>query len=209
MKEKLKHILNLLNPFNLNSTIDDMLCIIGTLEHRINHIERNIDMNVKSIKKDIDFYKSMIETIGDTIPDMMWLKDLNGVYHYANTSIKEKLLLDDNPIGKNDIQLATAAKLKYGCENHTFGEVCGNSDIVIINYLKPQRFLESGKVKGKTIYLEVYKAPFYVDGKLMGVCGTGRDMTEYVTTYREHNCGSCHYMNDIFKKYEFGVEDVR
>ena len=76
-------------------------------------------------------------------------------------------------------------------------------DLNVLNNLKPQRFLEYGKIKGKNLYLEVFKAPFYVNGKLSGVCGTGRDLTEYVEAYRKHNCGGCPQMHDIFKKYEF------
>jgi hypothetical protein len=53
------------------------------------------------------------------------------------------------------------------------------------------------------VYLEVFKAPLYIKGKLAGVVGTGRDMTEYVEAYREHNCNGCYKMTDIFTKYEF------
>ena len=54
------------------------------------------------------------------------------------------------------------------------------------------------------MYLEVFKAPWTVNGELRGVVGTGRDMTEYVEAYKEQNCGSCGKMADIFKKYEYG-----
>lgn len=78
----------------------------------------------------------MIETIGDTIPDMMWLKDIQGKYRYTNNSIKNNLLFINDPIGKNDYELSTAAKQMFGAANHTFGEICGNSDIVVLNNLK-------------------------------------------------------------------------
>lgn len=114
------------------------------------------------------------------------------------------MLLDRNPIGKDDLVLALAAKEGYGDENHTFGEKCANSDEVIKDSGIAQRFLESGKVKGKLLYLEVFKAPWIVNGKIAGVVGTGRDMTEYVEAYREQNCNGCGRMADIFKKYEYG-----
>ena len=84
---------------------------------------------MNAMQKEVEDAHMMLNTIGDTIPDMLWLKDIDGKYVYAN-------LYDS-------------------------------------------------------------------DGKLVGVCGTGRDMTEYVTAYRHHECGKCPLMKDIFAKYEF------
>jgi hypothetical protein len=135
---------------------------------------------------------------------MVWLKDINGKYLVANTSIRTNLLFDFDPFGKDDIELSRNAKIKFGDENHTFGEVCGNSDLVILETLKPQRFLESGKVKGKMMYLEVFKFPFYKGDKLIGVGGIGRDLTDYVEAYRDSNCSKCtDGLGDIFSKWEF------
>lgn len=204
MKTMFKYLCNLLNPFNMGETIKNVTDSIEIIEKRLSHIETNINSNIEGLTLDIEYYKSMIETIGDTIPDMMWLKDIKGKYRYANNSIKNNLLFDNDPIGKNDYELSIAAKQMFGAANHTFGDICGNSDIVVLNNLKPQRFLEYGKIKGKNLYLEVFKAPFYVNGKLIGVCGTGRDLTEYVEAYRRHKCDGCpKQMHDIFKKYEF------
>ena len=103
--------------------------------------------------------------------------------------------------------LAKAAKAKYGDKNHQFGEKCANSDDIVLNTLEKQKFFESGKVKGKMLYLEVYKAPFYINGNLLGVIGTGRDMTDYVT---EYNRLGCTFWGNIFKLHEFQpeIEDI-
>lgn len=157
-----------------------------------------------AMQKEVADTHKMLETIGDTIPDMLWLKDKDGRYVYANKAIREKLLFQEDPIGKTDVYCATKAKEKYGATNHTFGEVCGNSDKVVMENEEAQRLLESGNVLGKMYYLEVNKAPLYdSEGKLVGVCGTGRDMTEYVEAYRAHECGKCPLMRDIFTRYEF------
>jgi hypothetical protein len=169
----------------------------------IKRIDDRFSDEMGKLERDLAFHKSMLATIGNTIPDMMWAKDLNGKYIYANKHIKDGLLFDPYPEGKTDIELAMAAKIRFGCDNHTFGEVCGNSDIEVITHPSERRFLESGKVKGKMLYLEVFKAPLYLDGKLVGTCGTGRDMTEYVEAFYAHNCGGCNKMNDIFAKYRF------
>lgn len=137
-----------------------------------------------SMQKEVADTHKLLETIGDTIPDMLWAKDLDGKYVYANKALRDKLLFQEDPIGKTDIYCAERAKKTYGDSNHTFGEVCGNSDKVVMEIQQPQRFLESGKVLGELKYLEVYKAPIYdSNGQLIGVCGAGRDMTEYVVAY--------------------------
>ena len=173
-------------------------------------IEHQLEEEIKILSAEVDNYKGMLNSIAEALPDMFWCKDLDGKYLYTNNAINTGLLFDYNPIGKNDIELSTNAKAKFGEDNHTFGEVCGNSDLVVIEKAKlgiftkeDGRFLESGLIKGKMLYLEVFKAPFYVNGELKGVVGTGRDMTDYVLAFREHNCQGCQKMEDIFKKYEY------
>jgi PAS domain-containing protein len=178
------------------------------------HIENQLEVEIKILTEEIALYKGMLHTIANTIPDMMWCKDLDGKYLYANASIRDNLLFDRDPIGKSDIELALAAKKRFGAENHTFGEKCANTDKIVIDLVtsgdftkENGRFLESGKVKGSMMYLEVFKAPLFINGELIGTVGTGRDITEYVEAFREHNCTECGKMKDIFKKYEYG-EDV-
>lgn len=173
-------------------------------------IEHQLEEEIKILSAEVDNYKGMLNSIAEALPDMFWYKDLEGKYLYTNNAINTGLLFDYNPIGKNDTELAANAKAKFGEDNHTFGEICGNSDLVVIEKAKlgtftkdDGRFLESGKIKGEMVYLEVFKAPFYVNGELKGVVGTGRDMTEYVLAFREHNCKGCQKMEDIFKKYEY------
>lgn len=164
-----------------------------------NIVQQERDM----IERELVFYKSLAEAVVYESPDMVWLKDTEGKYMMANNAIRENLLCNCEVIGKTDVELAKAAKAKYGEDQHTFGELCENSDKIVIEVEEPRRFLESGKVKGKMLYLEVFKFPFYVDGVLSGVAGVGRDMTEYVEAYRAHDCGSCPLMADIFARYEF------
>lgn len=178
---------------------DSMQLLIDKCES----IEEKLESEIQLLTQDVELYRGMLGAIAEAIPDMMWYKTLDGKYVYANNAIKKGLLLDNFPEGKDDITLAKASKEKYGEDNFTFGEVCGNSDLVIIDTLKPQRFLESGKVKGKMLYLEVFKAPLFIGGQLKGVVGIGRDMTEYVEAYRSADCKNCHKSEDIFKMFEF------
>lgn len=192
----------------LNSCkIDSYFCKLDThiqaVIDKCERIEQQLDAEVKLLTEEVAMYKGMLHSVAETLPAMMWCKDVDGRYVYANMAIKKGLLFEMNPVGKTDVEMAARAKMYFGEDNHTFGEKCRNSDKVVIDTRKAERFLESGKVQGKMLYLEVFKAPWYVNGELRGVVGTGRDMTEYVEAYREHNCNGCDKMTDIFTKYEF------
>lgn len=177
--------------------IDDKTCVI----------DKKLDEEYKLIKDELSLYKGMVESVSMAVPDMIWLKGLDGRYMYANKAIRDNLLCHMNPIGLNDVQLANLAKEKYGDENHTFGEKCANSDGITINNNIPSRFPENGKVRGKMLYLEVFKTPLYAGSEMIGVCGVGRDVTEYVEAYRSGKCRGCDGEIDIFKKYEFQPDE--
>lgn len=127
-----------------------------------------------------------LKTLSDNLPDMLWIKDTEGVYLFANKAICDHLLMakDTNePIGKNDVFFALRERATQpdNPDWHTFGELCFNSDEVTIQNNKPMRFEEYGHVKGKMLYLEVHKAPFYDEpGNILGTVGSGRDITEMV-----------------------------
>lgn len=177
--------------------IDDKTCII----------DKKLDEEYKLIKDELSLYKGMVESVSMAVPDMIWLKGLDGRYMYANKAIRDNLLCHMNPIGLNDIQLANLAKERYGDANHTFGEKCANSDSITIKNNAPSRFLENGKVRGKMLYLEVFKTTLYAGSEMIGVCGVGRDVTEYVEAYRSGKCRGCDGEIDIFKKYEFQPDE--
>lgn len=168
----------------------------------LDRMENRLEDEKNFIEQELEFHKTLLYTVGDTIPDMLWAKDLDGNYMYANEAIKQGLLFDCDPVGKDDVTMAKAAKIRFGDENHTFGEVCGNSDKEVIKSMKSQRFLESGKIKGKMLFLEVHKAPLFINDEVVGVVGTGRDLTEYVESFRNY-CKGCDRRKDIFEKYEF------
>jgi len=118
------------------------------------------------------------------LPDMLWVKDIDGLYMYVNKAICDGLLMakdTQEPIGKGDVFFALRERELHSDqpEWHTFGELCFNSDVDVITKNRAMKFEEYGNVKGKLMYLEVYKAPFYdKDGKIIGTVGTGRDITE-------------------------------
>ena len=128
---------------------------------------------------------NFLKLISKHLPDMLWAKDLEGSYLFANESICNNLLMatPDEVIGKKDVYFATRERAKYpeNKEWHTFGELCFNSDYVVLEHMKPMIFEEYGNIKGKLVYLEVHKAPLHDrDGNLIGTIGSGRDITSQI-----------------------------
>lgn len=196
---------------NIFKKIGDFLgnSIYGEIESKLEKIleeiekdkdrAENLERELQRARLEREEYKNLVLAIGDTIPDMMWAKDINGRYIYANNGILKGLFYDTdyrNVIGRNDIELAKICKSIVGDENHTFGEICGNSDIVVLDNLTKGRFLEWGLINGKDMYLEVYKAPLFdSNGVIVGTVGTGRDVTEWYMSVKQavlntNNCFS-------------------
>lgn len=138
----------------------------------------------------VDAHK-LLRMLADNIPDMLWAKDVNGKYIFANKAICNNLLMADDtsePIGKGDVFFALREREKHkeNKEWHTFGEMCFNSDEVVLENMSNMVFEEYGNVKGKPLYLEVHKAPFFDNtGRLLGTVGSGRDVTKEVKVQRE------------------------
>jgi|GEM_PF-449951 len=130
-----------------------------------------------------DLY-SMVRLMCDNVPDLIWAKDKEKKYIFANKAICERLLNaedTDEPIGKTDMDFANREQAKHQEDPnwHTFGEICRNSDDVVLTTMKAERFSEFGNVMGKFLFLDVYKAPFRDEaGNLIGTVGCGRDVTK-------------------------------
>ena len=67
------------------------------LQKLIDEIEKDKNRTIKLQKEltkarlEKEAYKNLVTTIGDTIPDMMWAKDLDGKYIYVNDKILKGL----------------------------------------------------------------------------------------------------------------------
>lgn len=180
----------------IESKLDKILEEIDKDKTRAENLEREL----QKARLEKEEYKNLVLAVGETIPDMMWAKDIDGKYIYANDSILRGLFYNANykmVIGKHDIEIANMCKNLVGYKNHTFGEICGNSDLVVLENLRKERFLEWGLINGKDLYLEVYKAPLFDgNGKVVGTVGTGRDVTEWYLSIKNavlntSECSNC------------------
>lgn len=181
---------------------DNVIQQLQEIHEGIQEVRDSLRMDKQLLLKELYKKDVIISAMIDKLPDMLWFKDVNGKYVYTNKAIRENLLLDENPEGRTDLELSYAAKQEYGDKEHTFGEVCGDSDKdVLENGYEGKKYVESGKVKGKMLHLEVNKSIVKVDGEIIGVVGSGRDITEY----REELIGNAQL--DVFEKNEYLNKD--
>jgi diguanylate cyclase (GGDEF)-like protein/PAS domain S-box-containing protein len=107
-----------------------------------------------------------------TIPDLIWMKDEEGVYLSCNIAYQEFIGLKESElIGKTD----------YDFYNRESADVCRQSDIEAINAggISISEEAVTYQKNNSIGVMEIRKAPiFNPDGKLMGVLGIARDITE-------------------------------
>ncbi|KAB2888214.1 MAG: PAS domain S-box protein [Desulfobulbaceae bacterium] len=127
---------------------------------------------------------TLLRSLCDNVPDMIWAKDLKNNYMFTNVAVCRDLLNavhTSEPIDKSD--LFFAERERASCPDqpqwHTFGELCRDSDEVTKEAGVPLQFDEFGNVKGKFLFLDVHKAPFFDEnGTMIGTVGSARDVTE-------------------------------
>jgi two-component system, cell cycle sensor histidine kinase and response regulator CckA len=126
---------------------------------------------------------SLMRQLCDNVPDMIWAKDMEGHYTFANEAICRGLLNaadTSEPIGKFDMFFAERERALHADnpEWHTFGEICEDSDAITIKSGMPHQFDEFGNVQGKFLFLDVHKVPIRDgNGKIIGTVGSARDVT--------------------------------
>ena len=92
---------------------------------------------------------TMVRLMCDNVPDLIWAKDLQKQYVFVNRAICDQLLNakdTDEPMGKTDMFFADRERLSRPDNPswHTFGEICTDSDAVVLETRRPQRFDEFG-----------------------------------------------------------------
>ena len=176
-----KYIKYLISKICPTEKLDNIAC---SLSESVNELKECMDnSDLIDLKRQFRKEKNLRNAILDHLDDMIWAKDLEGKYIMTNKSFRERFcygLRDDEILGKDDIELATLFKSKVGNENHTFGEVCGNSDAVVKDVQQAVKFLEFGNINGSLMKLVVNKSPLCDHkGNMFAVCGSGRDVTEW------------------------------
>jgi hypothetical protein len=127
----------------------------------------------------LDIY-NLMRLMSDTVPDFIWVKDLDDCYLFANKALCERLLMSESaeePIGRNFSYFAERERARG--HRYTFGDSCPDSDAVVKRTGMAARFIEDGLVRGEMLVLDVYKTPLFDEsGQLIGTVGAGRDVTQ-------------------------------
>jgi diguanylate cyclase (GGDEF)-like protein/PAS domain S-box-containing protein len=111
------------------------------------------------------------KTIMDSIPFMVWLKDKNSRILAANIAFAEM-------VGQDNSQ-SLEGKTDFDLWPKTMAESYVEDDIKVIDSGEPILLAERVKKKnGGVSWVETYKAPVVVDGKVIGTVGYAKDITE-------------------------------
>jgi len=146
--------------------------------------QRKAEEALQKKNKEYKNLYTMLRLLSDNMPDMIWAKDLDRRYIFANQALCDHLLhaeSTEEPTGKEDMFFAQRERDSHpdDPEWHTFGEICRDSDAITLQSGKPEQFDEFGNVRGKFLFLDVHKAPMYdAEGNVIGVVGSARDVTD-------------------------------
>jgi PAS domain S-box-containing protein len=115
--------------------------------------------------------RSLLRCLIDSVSDLIFIKDLNGVYQGCNKAGEAFVgMPESEQIGKSDFDFFDREK----------AEEIQQTDRQVLEAGKPQRIEEwvTGQ-DGRRLLMDTIKAPYYApDGELLGLVGIGRDITE-------------------------------
>jgi two-component system cell cycle sensor histidine kinase/response regulator CckA len=152
-----------------------------TYEELIKRIQELEQKEALQEKDDQGFFsrETFLRTLIETIPDLVWLKDPDGVFLACNRKFERLYNAKENDIvGKTDYDFVSKEKADFFRKNDLAaianGKPTVNEETVI--------YADDGHEE----FLETLKTPmFEPNGKLLGVLGTARDITERKDIERE------------------------
>jgi diguanylate cyclase (GGDEF)-like protein/PAS domain S-box-containing protein len=127
---------------------------------------------------------TMLRTMCDNVPDMIWAKDLEGRYIFANKALCERILgtgNTDEPQAKTFEYFIERERAAHpeNPEWYTYGQFSQDVDRHTLSREEPTTFEESGNVRGRFAFLDVHQARFVnAQGEVIGTVGCARDITE-------------------------------
>jgi len=125
----------------------------------------------KNAEEALKMSEMHLRTLINTIPDLIWLKDKDGVYLKCNYRFENLFGAKEKDIlGKTDYDFVEKDMADFFRQNDNNAIIAGkptiNEELVAF-------------VDGHSEYLEVIKTPIYTsDNNILGVLGIGRDITQ-------------------------------
>ena len=125
----------------------------------------------KQAEKALKKSETHLRTLIDSLPDLVWLKDSEGVYLSCNSKFEHFFgAKEADIIGKTDYDFVDENLANFFRKNDKIAMATGRSSMneEIVTYADD----------GHTEVLETLKSPMYdQEGKLIGILGVGRDIT--------------------------------
>jgi diguanylate cyclase (GGDEF)-like protein/PAS domain S-box-containing protein len=135
----------------------------------------------KNLIKNFNEDKAFFHTLIDTLSDLIWIKDVDGIYLTCNTPFERFFgATREEIIGKTDFdfvdkELATFFR-KYDLEAIERGSPNTNHEWITL------------AENGNNVFLETTKTPIVDEhGEIVGVLGVGRDITQIEKTQKERD----------------------
>jgi len=127
---------------------------------------------IKTLESSRQHAESLLRTIVQTIPDPIWLKDVEGVYLSCNPMYERFIgVTETEMVGKTDYDFVSRELADSFRENDRRAIATGKP-VVHEDWFT---FADDGHCA----YLEMVKSPMFdVAGRLIGVLGTARDLSE-------------------------------
>ncbi|MDQ5986914.1 MAG: hypothetical protein CSYNP_02649 [Syntrophus sp. SKADARSKE-3] len=151
----------------------------GRIWHHQNITER------KQAEKALRCSEGRLHTLVHTIPDLIWLKDVDGIYLSCNR-IFERLFgaREEDIVGKTDYDFVDRELADFFRENDRKAMAAGKP-------MSNEEWITFAD-GGNHVLLETIKTPMFdADGTLIGVLGIGRDITERKRSEKELAAKTC------------------
>lgn len=142
-------------------------------------IQQQLDIDMG--KENYQNLYTTFRLMSDTMPDMIWAKNLKREYIFVNKALCKIILntIDiEEPIGKTEEYFFQRNNTNTK-NTISFHEQSIKSDEITLRHMKQMQFEEYGYSNGKYLYLEVHKAPLFNNQhELIGIIGSARDITD-------------------------------
>ncbi len=158
---------------NLSTRIIFIICclIAGFITSKLLNLQRKNELTLQKVRKESTDREALLSSLIRAIPDLVWLKDKDGVYLACNTRFEDFFGAKEGEIvGKTDYDFVSrelADFFRMHDRNAMMSSIaCRNEEEI------------SFASDGHRELLETTKTPMYSNGELIGILGIGHNITE-------------------------------